>query len=519
MHSFESAQTPSPLQSTENVVKAIGGKKVRDLDTARKTISSVVELVHLGGLSDEKVKGRLVETRERLKKDRKSAESLSDAVVYEIYEANETKDRQAITQAIQAAHILGLTQHNPEFKRLLDAFAKVYQIDTEFEDITSSSQPQNPGRRKFLAGAAAVVGGSLTAGAFRITKGLGETTPEQTPQTLPPPTRAPENTPIPSPTIPPIPTASPTNIPSPTPFPEPSPTAKALPTNEKLPIIPKERRILRPKELTYEQVKRWIGKMNNHDAVLTESLFTRELGQMNPEQRKEIMQLIAVAHADAIIYHYRDTEAIIGLDPGHGGSEIGSSSKGRNEKGETIDLLEKDLTYELANMVAEQIYLKTGGKYTVVILRPQNPIDEDINKDGVISPSERLQKRVALLYETEEKLRPNPSDRGRNIGIVSIHLNGSPNPKERGTEVYWPNKTGMNNEERRNASQKLAEALHIYILNSLLKNSEFRSQVTDRDVKEDPDYRIPPLDIRRQEGPYFILSYLRANWNLESPLN
>lgn len=274
----------------------------------------------------------------------------------------------------------------------------------------------------------------------------------------------------------------------------------------KLAASSKEQRILYPKELNdYNEVKKWIGKLrSSHESVLTESLFTKELAFMTVEQRNKVMTAIAKAHAKALVEHFGDVEAIIGLDPGHGGSEIGST-------GTTADgtiLQEKELTWTVVEMIAEEIYKESAGKYTAVILRPQIPVDLDLDGDGITSPVERIQKRKALLLDMESKLRPNPLDRGKNIVYLSVHLNGSIDPNQKGVEVYWPNQVGEPNNAYRESSMKLVQLLQKE-LPEAIKAAGY--PVQDRGAKEDPDKRTPPADSKTQIGPYIALGSPRLD--------
>lgn len=128
---------------------------------------------------------------------------------------------------------------------------------------------------------------------------------------------------------------------------------------------------------------------------------------MEPSLREKVIVAIAEAHAQALVKHYGDTEAVIGLDPGHGGSDRGSSSNGVNEH---------ELTWKVSNMVAERLFDLSKGKYNIVILRPEVPKDSDLDRDGVVSNIERLQKRKALLLKMEAELRKDkPQDIGEKL--------------------------------------------------------------------------------------------------------
>lgn len=267
-------------------------------------------------------------------------------------------------------------------------------------------------------------------------------------------------------------------------------------------------RILSPQELSYDETKEYLGRLQStHDSVLSESLFTQELASLPKPEREKVMQALARAHARAAIEQYGDSEAIIGLDPGHGQTDIGSS--GKTPEGET--LVEKDITWQLAQMTAQEIYKQSNGEYYVVILRPEVPSDNDINHDGTISPVERLQKRKALLIKTEEELRNDPSTRGKKIAYISLHFNAHSDPKIRGTEVYWPNKVGEPDASHRDSSMALAQRLQRTILEEL-KQVGFMPY--DRGAKEDPDQG----DATRSShpvGPYVVLGgKMGKDWDL-----
>lgn len=291
----------------------------------------------------------------------------------------------------------------------------------------------------------------------------------------------------PTPTAtPPTPTTSPTSTLSPTLEPTRVPEATRIPT--------KEERIFYPPELSYTEVRDWIGKLRNtHDAVLTESLFTTELAGMNPSLRERVLDAIALAHAQALVQHYGDNEAIIGLDPGHGGSDVGSVAGG---------LAEKNLTWKVAQLTADKLFELSKGKYKSIILRPENPQDEDLDGDRVISNVERIQKRKALLMKMEAELRKDtPSQIGKNIVYVSIHFNGG-RPGDRGTEVYSPNETGMENPQYRASSDSLGTLLQKNIVSGIT-NAGYTT--TDRGDKIDPDSRIPGPNTDTNLGPYLVL--------------
>lgn len=280
------------------------------------------------------------------------------------------------------------------------------------------------------------------------------------------------------------------------------PKDSAEPKEAKLP--PKEERIFHPAELSYEEVRPWIPKLRNtHDAVLTESLFTTELGGMNPEFRKKVLDAVAQAHAQALFDHYGDTDAIIGIDPGHGGSDVGSSSNG---------VVEQLITYKVANMVADKLSELSKGKYRMIILRPEKPDDKDLDRDGAISFVERIQKRKAQLVKMEADLRKDkPEDIGKNIAYVSIHFNGG-TPGQHGAEVYYPNEVQMENQIYRAGSEKLAKGLQENILKSV-RNLGYN--LYDRKAQVDIDRNPPGSNSDTRTGGYLALGSKKLDRDLQ----
>lgn len=213
--------------------------------------------------------------------------------------------------------------------------------------------------------------------------------------------------------------------------------------------------------------------------------------------RIEILTAIATAHADALIKHYGHTQAIIGLDPGHGGLDLGAAAQ--TADGQTI--LEKDINWKVAQMVAKDLDQKTAGRYKIIILRPENPIYE-LRENNSIIIAEAIQKRKALLLKMERELRTNPADLGKNIAYISIHSNGSKDQTQQGIETYSPNSLGMSNETHRQNSKALAQTLHQEIKTAILRSGY---PVKDRGTKEDPDLKEPKGNTDPSQGPFIVL--------------
>lgn len=258
-------------------------------------------------------------------------------------------------------------------------------------------------------------------------------------------------------------------------------------------------KIFYPQELSYTEVKRQIGMLrNSHDAVLTESLFLKELAQFPQEKREQILKELARAHARAIVEHYGLSHAIIGLDPGHGGTDIGAGAT----TVEGTRMAEKDATWELANLTAQELWRESEGKYDTIILRPEIPQDEDIDGDGLVSNVERIQKRKALLVTMAEALRLPEEDEERKVAYISLHFNGESSGTIVGAETYFPNDFAMQNEKHRASSEALAKLLQANIVQAL-RNAGY--DVVDRGARVDPDRREPLTNSDNKEGPYLAL--------------
>lgn len=281
-------------------------------------------------------------------------------------------------------------------------------------------------------------------------------------------------------------------------------------TRTSLPI--KEQRILYPKELANSEVAPWIGKLrNSHDSVLVEALFTKELAVMSSEKREKVMGTIAKASAQALVEHYGNTSTIVGIDPGHGGTDIGSAAK-------TLDgtiLLEKELTWKLAQMVTNEIYSQSNGKYFTVMLRPQNPVDLDLDRDGHVSPVERLQKRKALLLQTKKLLEEVSPEEIKNVVYLSLHFNDYPDQRLNGAETFWPNDIAVDNQSRRLSSMLLAQAFQKKIVAAI---REAGHPVKDLGAREDPERTRSGTNSDSLTGQYIALGSDKLDRTLASSI-
>ena len=106
---------------------------------------------------------------------------------------------------------------------------------------------------------------------------------------------------------------------------------------------------------------------------------------------------------------------IIAIDPGHGGPEPGAVAG---------DLVERDVNLGIALDVGE--LLREEG-FGVVFTRSTT---EAVNPDYVRAPDRPQQRR-------DLQMRVEIANAARAQLFLSIHNNGSPNPAERGTEIWY----------------------------------------------------------------------------------
>ena len=110
------------------------------------------------------------------------------------------------------------------------------------------------------------------------------------------------------------------------------------------------------------------------------------------------------------------------LDPGHGGSEIGSA----RPMGSGLVMVEKNVNLQISLRAAE---LLLGAGLDVAITRDTdrqvNWPGYDLNGDGQVIVSDDLQARVEMANRF-----------GADV-FVSVHNNGHNNPAQYGTEVYY----------------------------------------------------------------------------------
>lgn len=137
----------------------------------------------------------------------------------------------------------------------------------------------------------------------------------------------------------------------------------------------------------------------------------------------------------------------ITLDPGHGGSQIGSSYR----FADGVVLQEKALSLRVG-LRLRQLLEQAG--FSVTLTRstdaPVNVEGRDLNGDGRVGLADELQARVDLANRAGSDL------------FVSICFNGSSDPSAKGTEIFWnPNRPFSDR------NQRLAELTQAHMVSDL----------------------------------------------------
>ena len=150
----------------------------------------------------------------------------------------------------------------------------------------------------------------------------------------------------------------------------------------------------------------------------------------------------------------------IALDPGHGGPEVGTAAPG---------LVEKDVNLEIARKLAD--LLRAGG-YRVVLTRDSDrSTSPDYRGGGYRGGLVRdLQARVDLANAVRADL------------FVSIHNNGSADPSQSGTEVWYDSLRTFS--DRNVALARLVEAGLLNRLRAL------GYPAVERGIKDDINFRV-----------------------------
>jgi len=138
-----------------------------------------------------------------------------------------------------------------------------------------------------------------------------------------------------------------------------------------------------------------------------------------------VMAISAVPPTKAGLASSQPTEnrRIIAIDPGHGGREPGSVYRGASGR---VELVEKDVNLWIALFLADG--LREAGYQPILTRSTDSSVNEppvDRNGDGRIDVDDDLQARVDIANEAGASL------------LLSIHNNGSTNPRTRGTSTWY----------------------------------------------------------------------------------
>lgn len=150
----------------------------------------------------------------------------------------------------------------------------------------------------------------------------------------------------------------------------------------------------------------------------------------------------------------------IALDPGHGGPESGASAEG---------LVEKDVNLKIALRLADLLRAKD---FRVVLTRESDEATSPEYKGGGY--------RGGLVYDLQARV--DIANAASADLFVSIHNNGSANPRESGTEVWY-------NAQRAFADRNLTLAK--LVQEELLKRIRALGYpAVDRGIKDDSNFRV-----------------------------
>jgi N-acetylmuramoyl-L-alanine amidase len=117
-----------------------------------------------------------------------------------------------------------------------------------------------------------------------------------------------------------------------------------------------------------------------------------------------------------------DRNAIVTVDPGHGGGEIGAS----HTFADGTVLQEKNLNLRVALRVRD--LLNQAGlqaQATRTSDAPVNADKKDLTGDGQVGLADDLQARVDVANATHSDV------------LVSVHFNGTSDPNQHGTYIFW----------------------------------------------------------------------------------
>jgi N-acetylmuramoyl-L-alanine amidase len=155
-------------------------------------------------------------------------------------------------------------------------------------------------------------------------------------------------------------------------------------------------------------------------------------------------------------------DGLVVLDPGHGGSEIGT---GRVLLDGTV-LSEKQLNLKVAQKTAE--LLRQAGQPVLLTRTTDAQVNNpprDLTGDGEATMDDDIQARIDIANNSRASL------------LLSIHFNGSVQPELRGVEVYY--------NSSRPFAGKSKQFAQLVLDNYLAAVKSAGYQVTSRGIKED----------------------------------
>ncbi len=155
-------------------------------------------------------------------------------------------------------------------------------------------------------------------------------------------------------------------------------------------------------------------------------------------------------------------DGLVVIDPGHGGSEIGAA----HVFPDGTVLQEKSLTLKVALKVAD--ILRAAGRQVQLTRTTDSQVNNpprDVTGDGKIGLDDDLQARVDIANNSGAQL------------FLSIHFNGSGDPSQHGTEVYY--------NAKRPFSAKSEQFAQVVLDNILASTKAAGFNMNNRGVKKD----------------------------------
>ena len=155
-------------------------------------------------------------------------------------------------------------------------------------------------------------------------------------------------------------------------------------------------------------------------------------------------------------------DGLVVIDPGHGGAEIGAA----HVFPDGTVLQEKSLTLKVALKTAD--ILRAAGRQVQLTRTTDSQVNNpprDVTGDGKVSLDDDLESRVDIANNTGAQL------------FLSIHFNGSGDPSQNGTEVYF--------NAKRPFSDKNKQFAQVVLDNLLASTKAAGFNMNNRGVKND----------------------------------